>query len=819
MADSRQKTTAATRLRLVLAFIGVTSLLVAGFALAALATSNAGIPKSFADLTALPFGQLLLGALGAAAICFGGLLLSVLGSMTGRRSASGLTGALGIILATFALISFNWFSLRQSRQFDLTRDQRFTLPAAAIEQLKSLDASSPVTVVLLQLHKSAGSLSNKADALDYAAERKVVEKVQDLVELFRRFGPQFNIVTLDTEDEEYGRKLDELTKGRPELLKAIESAPENSVLFADENQKVRRLGFNEFYRLDKLASRREVTLEDGKKIQQIHNLVLLPQGTEAFVKRAVADAKKPKVGLLTIHPELSSRETRDDYCAKGFRDCLEANGFEVIDVFTKDWSGRGGPKPAGYTYEEYELKRVEDRYNLYTAILQDRELTLRQLAEVKAKAEKATIADLNRMIRLPNGQKFTSEADKKSLLSGIDASTEAVKDEQQQLNKELAELGPKYRELSKDERAVESRRMADVKQKLTQILADCDILIVPRYTVMDISKGEVIRPSFYAASKEQAEVVREFMKTGKPVMALFGANNVGGGGGGLDGQEMPDDIERLFTQFGIEFGGQTIVYDAEAVAAAERSGGALAPAAKLPPLVFKANGNPVATAYLVSARGAGADFEFNRSGFRPITVKESLKAQLGYDPTVALTTSNAWNDEKPIPEDDYIPKFEPTKPDDPKKGTKDEEKRGPFSVGVAFESKLPAAWYTNTSTTAVDADLRAALAGQSFNGFEKLADSTIARPSIRVAALGHGGLFVGKTLDPATETLLLNTVNWQLRQDDRLPKDVPTGERWQFPRSILTESNAKLWSLIGFLGIPSVVAYLGVVVLLFRRLR
>ena len=141
-----------------------------------------------------------------------------------------------------ALVGFNVFSFSHWRKFDLTRDARFTLPPAVVDELKKLDSQSPTTVVLLQLHKTAGSLSDKPDSLDFAAERKVVEKVQDLIDQFREFGPRFTIVALDTEDEKYTQKVDALTKNRPELRAAIESAPENSILFADDNKKVRRLG-------------------------------------------------------------------------------------------------------------------------------------------------------------------------------------------------------------------------------------------------------------------------------------------------------------------------------------------------------------------------------------------------------------------------------------------------------------------------------------------------------------------------------------------------------------------------------------------------
>ncbi len=219
-----------------------------------LTVSPGGIPRTIDGLLATTEGTVFLIS---AAVVIAWLIIELLSAIflsTGRKTAAGTASLIQIAAAVVALVGFNYFSFHHSRTYDLTRDARFTLPLSVVDELKKLDSQSPTTVVLLQLHKTAGSLSDKPDSLDFAAERKVVEKVQDLIEQFRAFGPRFQIVTLDTEDEKYSQKLDDLTKDKPELRAAIESAPENSILFSDENKKVRRLGFNEFYRVDKTAS-------------------------------------------------------------------------------------------------------------------------------------------------------------------------------------------------------------------------------------------------------------------------------------------------------------------------------------------------------------------------------------------------------------------------------------------------------------------------------------------------------------------------------------------------------------------------------------
>ena len=61
-----------------------------------------------------------------------------------------------------------------------------------------------------------------------------------LVAQLREFGPRFNVVVLDAEDDRFERQVKELTRTRPGLAEAIRTAPADSIFFyADE--KVRRL--------------------------------------------------------------------------------------------------------------------------------------------------------------------------------------------------------------------------------------------------------------------------------------------------------------------------------------------------------------------------------------------------------------------------------------------------------------------------------------------------------------------------------------------------------------------------------------------------
>jgi hypothetical protein len=62
----------------------------------------------------------------------------------------------------------------------------------------------------------------------------------------------------------------------------------------------------------------------------------------------------------------------------------------------------------------------------------------------------------------------------------------------------------------------------------------------------------------------------------------------------------------------------------------------------------------------------------------------------------------------------------------------------------------------------------------------------------------------------------LDTCNWLMGRDDLLTHASPP---WQFPRLSLGRNEAMLWQWGARLGLPALFAYLGLVVLMVRRLR
>ncbi len=817
MADVRQRTTFGNIFRFLLAALGLTALFagVVGAVLLGIdhptgewATQD-GAPKFLQG----EFGErsqiaaiLIAAAVVVCALCLLYYLVRLIFLSTSRRAASGANIYLQIGLALALFVVVNLYSFSHYRRVDCTRDGAFTLPPDVVNELKTITGQSDL--IVLQLHKTAGSLSEKPDALDFAAERKVVEKVKDLVDQFRELGPKFRVTVLDIEEEGYESRVAALTANSPggALRAAIETAPENSVLFHADG-KVQRMSFSEFYLLDKSASRKLVVV-DGKEKKTIQNLVLVPQGVRPFADRLLRiGEKKPKIGLAVIHPILSTREDEDSLSAPGFRAALEANGFEVVDIILKaGWESNSQDKvtPTATTYEEYDLDLAE---NSATDAKKRAEVfgELRtQFTEVKAILEKTPLADLSLAMRpYLRGGKFETEADRKKVLVQVDENLSAISTEFTEAEAEAKKSNEKYELLNQNERVAEARRQRDVKQKFRNAVADCDMLIVPRITATNLSRGRAFAPALFYASVEQAEVVKEFLSAGKPVMALFGPTNVGQAS--IPSIEpASDELEKVFTKLGIEFSSQVLMYDVESRAIGETRGreGFGGGKVELPAIVFdmapKAGKlpNPVGEAFRLTGRAVDTALDIRKSGFRPIYLSDKVAAELPFSPEIAQSVKDGvWNEEKPLPARDYVPKLDPAKLDDPKRGTREEERRGPFPIGVLLEAKLP------------------------LEGLAK-PDATPSAGTVRVAAIGHGGLVVGKKLDPAEERLLLHTINWQLKRDDRLPKDTATPEeKWRFPRVDLSPRDVALWHWGTFLGLPLVCVYFGFLVLMLRKIR
>jgi len=860
MADTRHRTTWGTRFRFLVRGVGLTGVLaaLAGAALFASAFPNHALwtPDTLRDAGEGAHGDFaksaawtLVAGLVAVAIAFVVELLGGLLQSTGRRSVANTSATVGTVAAVALLIFVNAYSFTHHKRFDLTKEQQFTLPSELADRLRTLRPETPTTIVVLQMHRTFGLLNQKRDSYTKAAEEKVTEKVKDLVDLFRELGPRFNVEVLDTEAFEYEKHLGELTATAPELKAAIEAAPENSIVF-HANKRVQRLSFNEFLQLDRTASKEA---NGGRS-----NLVLQPQGIESFARRVLAvQERRPKVAICVVHELLTSAYPEGDgqlFTMAGLKQSLTDHGYDVIDiVMKKNWNKARSPddlKSAADTRAESTLDRLEGELAAATVrtggirrqakVLADR---LQAFSAVKDKPWADRRAVYEKYYRGP-----IAEADETDILDTLKRSTKQTDllATEAEAERRLTESRLKVALL--DDRTTEDRRIADAKAKLTQKLADVDLVIVPRFTIDDATKraDANLSSTLHTWRKEQVDVLRDYMASGKPVLACLGPISLGLTPEPDETQAefdkrlreelaaAADDFEKLLAERGIELGRETILFDGEARAIAARLagdqfGGSVP--ADIPPLAFTGvpekgsalKPNPVAESLRLTARGVEQSFDLRVRSLRPVYLAPGLANRAGFVSEFVASSPHAWNEERPFLERrqlsdgrvaiGYIPRFEDTKEQDPKDsrvGTHSAERKGPFPVGVAVEGVAP------------DYRIDVLLAGGS--GFDQLAAAAVATETGkpkgtpgRLIVYGSGNLFSGPILDPAREKLLLHSANWLTGRDDRLPRaDLPS---WQFPRVAMSERDVNLWRYGTALGLPLLAVYLGLMATMFRRLR
>ena len=752
-----------------------------------------------------------------------------------RRSAYRAGALLRIGLAALALVGINLHAFHNPGQLDLTRNSEFTLPTALRGELAGLEPGT--TVVVNQMHRVFPGISDKPDRFDLAAERKILEKVRDLVDLVRReSGASLRVVELDVEDEGYDRRLDELTKNSPKLRQAIDQAPESSLFFhagmAKGREQVQRLGFREFLRLDKKTSEQE------------GNLVLLPQGIPVdthqgdapgaypFISKLVnLESRKPKVAIGVIHEWLTSRGT-DTYGLVGLRKALSGGGFDVTDLVLKRL-GRS-PQPVISTFEESRVERLEQRLKILEEGKAQRRLYReKQLYPTKKFFQEKSLADveaaLARQIRMPRDpkekQEFLTELKASQLeaieddLKLLDQVDQQSDDRAKQTRSEIATLGP--------ESLAELRRNTDVQGKMEQLLGDCDLLILPRPSLYDVVSEDDRNLPFWLHSLDPAQLdaVKNFMKAGKPVLFAVGPTSTRADDGPVPaGFKDNDGVESILGQLGYRLNKQTILFDAEEVAFSERQGGGLtggtevdippvlldfAPGAGMPRERRLASGptgrlarHPVRESLELAERAVSGKqgdirgLQLRLRHPRPVYFDdtEGLNAKWG---EIFLAASTSWNEDQPFATEKGTPAFrsqtgEAATPANRDKDIFSERRKGPFPIGIAAEELLPESWFKEGER----------------------------RPGpVRTAVIGESWWLVGPNLDPARERLAVDLSQWLVGRDDTLARKPGVENEWRYPRLGMTPREQGLWSRAALLGFPVLAAFSGFAVLLYRRLR
>jgi hypothetical protein len=811
-------------LHLLLRVCGLTGLLLVGSALA------------------LPFAEeetlylLVIGGV-LVALALIGEVRSALTLASSRRGSLGVNVLLQVVLAGLILVGVNVFSFAHYQRWDLTRDGIFSIDAPIRAELAKLQGDT--TIVVHLRHVTFGQRAEKMDNYDAAAERKVVEKVRDLVEQFQDLGPKFKVVSLDVQEEGYQDKLTALLKGAKELKEPIERSQENSIFFYSGG-KVQRLGFNDIYQLDKQSSQ-EANDKRG-------NLVLRYQGLKPFSRKIVnLDEKPPRVAAAVVH-EILGLENAPDALANelgmaGARKVLEAHGFRVRDIILQKSDERGFLEgPAVYRRDESIYDRLEAELADLNELATAKEKENQELEEEQKFWTKASLDDLNKQfgivvredgLRLLAPRRLIEKIQK----SGDTLTVERVDEDMRrsalrklttrrtitglqldQVKKEREATIAQMNKLNVEELS-EQRRITDLKLKMNRLLVDCDLLIVPRMTLRDAAQNLFFPNRVHELDPGQLEAVKEFIQAGKPVLFCLGPINEPGKLSPFDPRGQ-DQLEEVLTKLGFTLPKQTVLFDVERKAYAERRGGVmfLGTTVEVPPVNFSFQAdagypkaldlkighelNPILGSVALAARSAGKGeaVDFRLRNPRPVYFLPDKKNRQPYAPTFMLTGPDSWNSTQPFADrKEGPPRFTPTKPDDPSAGTENEIRRGPFPIGVAAELHRPVLVSPSIGTEP-----------PAPNGTAKKPDK------VRLAVIGHGGVFSGPGLKPIQEHLLLDVCNWLLGRDDLLSRGDQT---WEYPRVQLDDKSKQLWEVGTRLGMPIFFIYLGCIVWMVRRMR
>jgi hypothetical protein len=775
---------------------------------------------------------LLVAGFGAALFALLVEALVIVRVVAGRRSALGANALVQVALALGLFVAVNVWSFGHSLRFDWTWEKLFTLPDAVRAQLAALDPGAETTIVLYLQHRGSGPAGEKPDPFDLEAEQKTVEKVKDLVELFREAGPQFQVEVLDVAAKGFNDKLEALTAKSPELKKAIEDAPENSILVA-AGRSVQRLSFNEFYRLDRTESERR----DNLVLREVGRDPATREkaGLDPLTLRVVnVQERRPKVGLLVNHEYLTSEGPVNLFTLAGARKALEAHGFEVRDVVLRTPTG----EPTAELLAVSKLERLQDDLDDLDSETRALEREIRLLERLLKEIPAGKLAEVNRLIA-----EYAEQFNPRFLLARAGESNRdlvaRVFGNQLAAAKEGLELAREERDnVAKDlaglssDKLSEQKRLKDLRAKLARNVADVDLLVIPRLTRLQTG-DTIVSPSFHDLEARQAQAVRAFLEQGKPILACVDPTNMRAEGRTADrATKPPDDLEKLLAELGILLGKRTVLFNVEKRAFAGRDDGMvrISKPLQVPPLrveraarTFQEElqqsaytrlrepvaalgvagenplfalpflrladrphpANPVRESLRLADRESGRRLNLRARFLRPVFIDPLKSRRMTTDPEVLATSAASWDDEQPFSTTIRpVPRFEPPALDDPDQGTLEARRRGPFSVGVAVETRLPPSW-----------------------GVQR---------TVRVAALGQAALVTGAELSPGQERLLLDTCNWLLGREEHLAK--PAAE-WSYPRVPMDEEERRLWLLGARWGLAEMFAFLGLVMLLLRRLR
>jgi hypothetical protein len=786
---------------------------------------------------------------------------------TSRRGAFGFNAFFQIVSALVLVGAANYWSFKHFKRFDLTQEHTFELNETIRDQLAKMRGQTEIIVFQKyrsfaqrgtdEPDKSAQRAKNEQEKIDLAAQRKIIEKVKDLVEQFQDIGPRFHVHILDMKDDNYDDKLREIRSMSDELADAILSAPENSVFFYSKDSKnVQRLSFSDIYQVDTQSS-----IE--KK-----NLVLQYQGEKPFANKIFnIEEKKPRIALTVVHPLLGFQNKEVPmYTMSGAKKLFDNYGYDSMDVMLRKLSEDGDltDEPTALTYDESRYEQIEDELAETEDLIKEQQKEFEESNKLHAYWSESSLATLNikyvYAMRqdgaqgiVPRSQMDTlkksvlqykfidvDEDDRKNSIARYKLNAEILKHVLER-NREEKDNLIKEKSTLKVENLAEKRRLTDVEAKAKRMLANVDLVIVPRVTIMNAPTGRVIPNRVHRLDKAQLDALKWYLREGKPILFLLGPTN--------EPRETPDfgapadQLESMLAELGFKLPKQTILYNIEAREFnARKFGGAFGSGnreVEVPGLKFDDTTatvqftktkdplvpHPIRTSLkLMSRTGGKTDAAevrirhprpvyFMRTSIDPkattlliggmslpgiagpLHASEVWLSKAEYKPddnaVFLVTREESWNEDHPFIVKNKPPSYMPPKDDDPKKETVEAPRRGPFPIGAAVETAIPQAWYEKEG----------------------------AQPkTARIAVIGSGAAFVGPELTPLKEKMLLDVTNWLIGRDDLLAHEV---KDWKYPRVDLDQKSVeyKIWEWGARLGLPLMFLYFGAVVGLVRRMR
>ncbi|MCI0681178.1 MAG: hypothetical protein L0Y71_03665 [Gemmataceae bacterium] len=806
---------------------------------------------------------------GAAAALGLALLVEIRGvaAMFGsRRAGLGSNVILQALLAVVLVAGINFWSFQSYRRFDWTWDQSFTLPADVQRQLAQLRGTTDIVVYQKYVSFTQRGEATE-DKYDLAAHKKIVEKVRDLAELFQDLGPRFRVQLLDIQDDNFDARMKDLRKMAPALASAIDKAPENSIFF-HSGGKVQRLAFHDVYQVDKQAS------QDDNNGQG--NLVLNFQGVEPIARRILnIEEKAPRIATAVVHPYLTMSDRDNLYLTmSGAKKVLDNYGFDCKDLLMRKVEEGGGlsPDAAVLTFAEGRYEQIEEELALLNESISQMQKEHDETAQLHRKWHDSSLAELNKTYAYvileggnqgvilrsqvenikKSGRNFklmdVDNDDKQFRVKSFDRDLVILKTVLDANRQERDALLKEKQTLSADELG-EKRRITDIEIKMKRELADRDLLIIPRFTAINIPRGERISNRVHKLDVAQIRAIKHFLREGKAVLFLLGPINESEDDAPFREPDAGDELEPMLAELGIVLPKQTVLFHAEAKDYNERKVGVMfagretelpsvkfewqpeavrrGPAAKSAPHPIRTSLNLMSRAVGMQQGGmeqggvpqAGMDLRIRHP--RPVYVRRTRLAPgaaasvvagssqpgwtgalsaasswLGQRETILddgavlfVTSEESWNEDQPFITKKGVPRYEPTKDDDPKKNTPEEERLGPHPIGVAIETSVPATWFDDGKPI----------------------------PKARIAVIGHGGLFTGQSLSPIKEKLLLDTINWLVGRDDLLARR--SEQPWKYPRVDLAEWQVLLWQMGAVFGLPVIFLYFGAMMWLVRSMR